>query len=221
MSVEGVGGKAAAVSFPIAPASPAALPEAQAPALKPARRRSVDRARGAALPPPYVVTPSALAVHAGIAVLLHTGRIAAFAPGGRKSFQAGSEVVAPDENAEPLAHDDPQRLAALRERISQAPQDELARLRKLAESVRDSGWGFAVEPTELPAPPGPQPATRQCLNPGDVNDALAQHGRIYLGRLTAVPMSPPARGSYQVVDAASAEPIISYEALRSFLRTHP
>ncbi|HSI03812.1 MAG: hypothetical protein ACAI38_11285 [Myxococcota bacterium] len=218
MSVEGVGGKAAAVSFPIAPATaPAALQENASPAVKPARRRSFDRVRSAPLPPPFVVTPAHAAIHAGIAVLLHTGRIAAFAPGGRKGSQANADIVEHEETPVELAHDDPDRLSALRDRLSQLPPAEVTRLRELAERARDSGYGFVVEPLELPAPPGPQPETHLRLSAGAVDGALARHGRIYVGSLTSIPKPPPAQGNYQVVDASSAEAIISYEALRSYL----
>jgi hypothetical protein len=153
----------------------------------------------------------------GIAVLLHAGRNAAFAPGARKTFQSNPDFVEHDEAPASPTHDDPDRLSDLRDRLSQLPPPELARLRELAERARDSGYGFVVEPLELPVPPGPQPPTRQRLNPGELDRALAQHGRIYAGSLTTIPKPPPALGNYQVIDATSAEAIMSYEALRSYL----
>ena len=216
MSVEGVGGKAAAISFLIPPASAVPQPEAQAPQVKPSRRRSFDRARPASLPPPFVVTPAAQAIQAGIAVLLHVGRSAAFAPGGRKALQ-GRTDDAEHEEAPVLGHDDPDRVSALREQLTQLPPADINRLRALAEKARDSGYGFVVEPLELPAPPGPQPEAHLRLSPAEVDTALARHGRIYVGSLVSIPKPAPAVGNYQVVDAKSAEAIISYEALRSYL----
>ncbi len=217
MSVEGVGGKAAAISFPIAPASPVQQTEAQTPAVKPARRRSVHHSKSAPIAPPFVVTPAVLAINAGIAVLLHTGRLAAFAPGSRRGSQANAEVVEREESADELPHDHPDRLSALRTELSRLPPSEIERLRELADKARERGFGFVIQPLELPAPPGSHSEEHLRLNPFQVDEVLADRGRLYVGELTNIPKPPPSQGVYQVVDAKGAEPIVSSEALRSFL----
>lgn len=114
------------------------------------------------------------------------------------------------------AHNTSWRLTHPRAQFGQIETDELQAMAKLAERVKNHDYGFVIETVELPLQPGAQPSTRKSLRPYEVARALALHGRIYVGKLNSVP-NPGSSQTQWVVDAKSAEVIMSYEALRSYL----
>ncbi len=195
------------------------------------RKQSTSRAR-AKLPPlagakPHMPLAPSAYVMAAVASIRLGGIGPAVALRG-KAAAFGEEKVSAREEREreshdtdtqdekPVAHDAPERLTQLRAQMSQLSPDLLQQWARLAERTGEHGYGFALETTELPAKPGAQPGSRMRLAPSEVTRALARHGRVFVGKIESMPVSGSNR-PHQVVDAASAEAIVSFDGLRSYL----
>lgn len=175
---------------------------------------------GSLVPSAYVMAAVASTRLGGIGVSVALrGKVAAFGEEEKVSAREEGEEHSSDADShddKPVAHDAPERLAQLRAQITQIPADKLQELARLAERTGDHGYGFALETTELPAKPGAQPSNCMRLAPAEVTRALARHGRVFVGKVESMTV-PGTTRPQQVVDASSAEAIVSFDGLRSYL----